>query len=323
MNNDNGPTPGFLGPDGESVNPTDSGNSVFDSKEFIGDVKDDKAAKPKKELTIPPILMKWQIWAAVCIVIIISSIVVIISTIASRNAQALAKYDEAIAKINAQKSNYDDRFETFMREFFDIKEDESVSRRLYPSKEEQTTAKSSCLKRFGATDDDLSVVEKYRSGKELADAGVDVKKATEQANRVVESYYSAEASLESCREDLYTIVSNYFDITIGDFSASESGSSMLAFHQPIAIQYKGERAIQYMRLNYKFFDRSGVELKFTPIISISLPASGEAIERDLFRYTETAGYNVLKDSNTAKTRYTPKLMGVSVTYVSADYDNQA
>lgn len=312
MNENNGPMPGILEPDNDESKATSASDSVFDSKEFIGNIKDDKIAAPKKEITIPPILKKWQLWAAVCLLVIASSIVVIIVSIFSKNAQAIAEYDEVISKINAQKSIYDNQFEEFAKEFFDVSDSSALKDYLlYPTKDEIADAKNSCLSRFGASSEDLDNIEKYPSGQDLARDGIDVKKATEQASRVVEAYNSADTSLEGCREDLFTILSHYLEVTVGDFTTNEVGQ-MLFFSQPITVKNVSKRKMLYINLQYKSYDSTGVELSFRPNISIPGLEDGESAERGMYKYTADTSFSVRKGSDSAKTRFTPKLVKVHV-----------
>lgn len=314
---DNGPTPGILGADTEQETTPKTTETVFDSKEFVGEAKPEKQ---KKEFKLPPALMKWQIWAAVCVVIIIISTVVTISSLISKRAAAFAKYDDTIAKINKQKPQFDEDFEKLMREYFDIAEGEDMSFRLYPNEQQQDTAKESCLMRFDATQDDLAIVNKYPKSQDLASAGKDAKQSTVQASRVAEAYFSAAASLESCREDLTTIVMEYFDVEIGKFQSKEhdvAGSSLLRYSQPIRISYKGNEPISFVKMHYELFDGAGVKMTYEPNISFTGVVQGDLLESDIYEPAPGYYYQPEAGTETAKRRYTPKLTGITVRYTYA------
>ena len=315
----NGPVPGILGPDENDSKPTSSADMVFDSKEFIGDAKDEP--KQQKEFKLPPILTKWYLWASVCVVVILVSVAVTIITIASRNAEALAKYDEAIAKINSNKSQFNDGFDKYVKQFFDISEDDVIERRLFPDEEEREAGAESCLGRFGASKEDLETVKKYQRGEELAKDGVDIKQATERATRVLDAYNNAPSSMGTCYDDLLGLLSNYFDVEIGEFYTEESTSGlMLNFHQPISIKYKGKRDIRFMRFDYQIYDKNGVKTTVAlPELFKSDLKAGETFETDIYSYG-FFHYALFKEEYENQ-KYIPKLMKVHADYASSVSNN--
>lgn len=315
----NGPVPGILGPDENDSNPTSSADMVFDSKEFIGDVKTEP--KPEKEFKVPPIFTKWYLWAGVCIVIILASVAVTIIALVSRNAEALAKYDEVIAKINEEKSQFDDKFNKYVKQFFDITEDNDIKQQLFPDEDERRAGAESCLGRFGASKEDLEIVKKYKSGQDLARDGKDVKQATEQATHVRDAYNNAPASIDTCYDDLLGLLSNYFDIEIGEFSTSESENGLLMnFHQPISIKYKGKRDIRFMRFSYQIYDKNGVKTTISlPDLIRSYPKIGDSFDTDIYA-NGFYHYGVAKDKYKNQ-KYIPKLMKVHADYASSISNN--
>ena len=307
---DNGPVPGILGAE-EAPASTNSSDKLFDDKEIIGETDE---SKPPKEFKLPAIFQKWQIWAAVFIVIIISSIVVIITSISAKNAAQIEKYDEVIAKINSRKDVYSSDFESMTREFFEIREDEDTGDRLYPNADEMKLARDNCLSRFGASREDLDIVEKYESGEKLAADHKNVKDAIEAANRVVSAYYSVEQSLEICRDDVAKIVTNYFDIVIGDFYTKDIvETGMVGYHMPISIKYKGERELSYIRFEYEFYDREGARLTLShPSITKSSLKQGDGFDADIFS-NNLLSYKTL-NKDTSKGDINPKLRNITGYY---------
>jgi hypothetical protein len=315
----NGPAPGILGSEENDSKPTSSADMIFDNKEFIGDVKTEP--KQQKEFKVPPIFTKWYLWAGVCIVVILASVTTTIVTIASRNAEALAKYDEVIAKINSNKSQFNDGFDKYVRQFFDISEDSNIDQQLFPDEEEREAGAESCLGRFGASKEDLKTVKRYQRGEELAKDGVDIKQATERATRVLDAYNNAPSAMSTCYDDLLGLLSNYFDVEIGEFYTEESTNGlMLNFHQPISIKYKGKRDIRFMRFDYQIYDKNGVKTAITlPELFKSSLKAGEIFETDI--YANGLFHYALYKDKYKNQKYIPKLIKVHADYASSASNN--
>ena len=312
--NNNGPVPGIIGQDVPSEESTpnqvesapkqDSGK-IFDGSSFTGEEPQSlsfntngETKQEKKKGSNP--FTKWQLWAILSGVISLAFIatVVIMSTVYNgkiSDAGMIAQYDSAANTLKDNKAEFTEAFKGLIDNSYKAGKTVS-STKIYPDDSQQKTIISSCLGKYGVSDDDITYSDQVKTGADYYASGENVSSAKERLERISAGYSSASNAIESCKEDALKYVDDILDIKIGEFTTEPyaKNENYVAVSQKITIKNKSNRIISSLSLGYSLYNRDGVAIKERSVYKdykYKLKP-GETITLDLYGNTESYRYTV-------------------------------
>ncbi len=328
-------TPGIIGIDNTdnsadtSAPSANAPDKLFDSSAFTGEpepivttTEDKKEPGVATMATLdkakkPSLFTKWQTWAIASGAILVCSIAVMVIMGISfggqiEDARSISGYDSARNLMNEAVADYKAQFKTLSNDSYNIASDgSSFSQSIAPTDEQFNKAQNECLKKHGATDEGIEMMELNQTGEELVRSGKNIKKMKELAGAMTSAARNARASVSTCSDIIYEPFYEMFEISFGEVKddGGEENTTMRYASQKVTIKNKTDRDVSSLYMTFTFVDQGGVESNnSSKYLSVSDLKAGGTVELDMYN---SGSYRIGYKDISALKSLKPKLIKVS------------